>query len=240
MATVLTEADWNASADPDALLEHLRGRISERKLRLFVVACCRRVGHLLTEPRCKQAVEVAERFADDLVGTAELEEVHAAAQLSKPLFADANWAAAWAAAPQATRAAAEAPFLAAQAVARIAADSARSAAWAAVRVGAPDSARAAAWASFEAITESAQTAERREQAGLLREMTGNPLGPSPVCGPWSASVVALANALYAGEPCAFALHDALLEDNHPELAEHFSGDRHPKGCWGLDWILGKR
>ena len=139
MAMPMTEADWLACTDPDALLECLRCRVSERKLRLFVVACCRRIGHLVTEPRCKQAIEIAERFADDLVGAAELEEVHAAAQLSKPLFADANWAAAWAAAPQAVRAAAEAPFMAAQAVAKVAAESARSAAWAAVRVGAPES-----------------------------------------------------------------------------------------------------
>lgn len=240
MAIPATEADWLACTDPDAMLDYLRLRVSERKLRLFVVACCRRVAHLVTEPRCKQAIEIGERFADDRVGSEELEEVHAAAQLSKPLFADANWAAVWAAAPRAMQAATEAPFLAAQAVAKVAAESARSSAWAAVRVGAPESARATAWASFEAITESAQTAERHEQATLLRELIGNPFAGSLIPGPWGASVIALAHALYAGEDCAFALHDALLEDSQPDLAKHFSGGRHPKGCWVLDLILDRK
>ena len=55
------------------------------------------------------------------------------------------------------------------------------------------------------------------------------------------TVVQLAESLYAGQDCAFALHDALLEAGHAELAEHFREERsHPKGCWVVDLILGKK
>jgi len=55
--------------------------------------------------------------------------------------------------------------------------------------------------------------------------------------PWPATVITLAEALYAGEPCAFALRDALLEAGHAEFAEHFQVAEHPKGCAWLDAIL---
>src|SRR5439155_18244431 len=41
-----------------------RSRISGRKLRLFAVGCYRGFGRLFSDWRCRQAIEVAERFAD--------------------------------------------------------------------------------------------------------------------------------------------------------------------------------
>jgi hypothetical protein len=47
--------------------------------------------------------------------------------------------------------------------------------------------------------------------------------------------------LYEGQDCSFALHDALLEAGHAELAEHFQKEqRHSKGCWVVDRVLDKK
>ena len=55
----MTEADWLACADPAPMLEYLRGKLSTRKLILFAVACCRRIGELLDDKRCQDALATA-------------------------------------------------------------------------------------------------------------------------------------------------------------------------------------
>lgn len=82
---------------------------------------------------------------------------------------------------------------------------------------------------------------RRKQCALVHEIFGNPFRPMALPVEWPAPVGQLAEAMYAGEDCAFALRDALLETGHAEFAEHFAGEgHHPKGCWVVDAILGKR
>jgi len=82
--------------------------------------------------------------------------------------------------------------------------------------------------------------ERRNQAALVRHIFGNPFRPHPTVAQLPQTVVQLENALYNGEDCGFALHDALLDAGHPELALHFQEEKeHPKGCWAVDLLLGK-
>ena len=61
----MTEEEWAHCTEPAPMLAFLRGRASDRKLRLFAVACCR---HLLrrvaVDPKDVRAVDVAERYAD--------------------------------------------------------------------------------------------------------------------------------------------------------------------------------
>jgi hypothetical protein len=67
-----TSTMWSECTDPALMLDHLGGLISERKLRLFAVACCRNVPHLLNDEQSRTSVEVSERYADGLANAAEL------------------------------------------------------------------------------------------------------------------------------------------------------------------------
>jgi hypothetical protein len=83
-------------------------------------------------------------------------------------------------------------------------------------------------------------AVRKGFSELLRHIFGNPFRPYPAPPSWPAAVVSLAEAVYNGADATFALHDALLEAGHPELAAHFQAEQsHPKGCWAVDMIIGK-
>jgi hypothetical protein len=68
----MTEAEWLESADVIEMLKSLAGKTTDRKLRLFGCACCRRAWDLLAEECFRNAVEVAERFADGLADKKQL------------------------------------------------------------------------------------------------------------------------------------------------------------------------
>ncbi len=58
----MTEAEWLVACDPQAMLDHLAssGRSSPRKYVLFAIAVCRRVIHLMPDPRSRVPLEVSE------------------------------------------------------------------------------------------------------------------------------------------------------------------------------------
>lgn len=70
----MDEHEWAACGDPRPMLEFLRpsGRASERKLRLFAVACCRDHWHYLSDERSRSSLEVTEQFAEAAKTVAEL------------------------------------------------------------------------------------------------------------------------------------------------------------------------
>jgi hypothetical protein len=68
----VTEQEWQECTDPTPMLEFLRGKVTDRKLRLFACGCCRRIWQQLPAVPTRAAVEVAERYADGLVGRVEV------------------------------------------------------------------------------------------------------------------------------------------------------------------------
>lgn len=207
----MTEADWLGCTDPELMLDYLRGRTSDRKLRLFACACCRRIGHLW-DGRARNTVEVAELFAD---GVADQKKLDAARQTIGGTSLGTR-AVTGGAARNTTEAEA---WLAAR-------NTARNAAW----VAAHHSSASGIWER-----------ERQLQAGLLRDIIGNPFRPAAPVTLTSIRPVALAHDVYEGKSNHELLRQALGEAGYKELAEHFGDNRvHPKGCWALDAILNKR
>jgi hypothetical protein len=82
----MMESEWLACDDPQPMLEFVRGKVSDRKLRLFACACCRAVWDKLTDSRSRQAVELAERYANGLATEEELRSARLQATAAwKPL-----------------------------------------------------------------------------------------------------------------------------------------------------------
>lgn len=222
----MTESEWLSCTDPTPMLRHLRAiDTSERKLRLLACACCRRIWDLLTDPRSRQAVEVAERYAD---GQATLRDLARARAHALTAAGGAAWAAYWAANVKAGGPLWNALAAAAAAPARFAAQQAQGQ-------------QGATW-------ELVQASSVRDQIGLIREIVGNPFRPAHVEPAWRTHdhgiVARLAEGIY--EDRAFdrlpvlsdALEDAGCTDT--DLLSHCRQDgEHVRGCWVVDLLLDK-
>ncbi len=212
----MTEAEWMACTDPVAMLKASRSRLRHRKVRLFAVACCRCVLPLLTDQRSRNAVEVAERYAD---GVASDEELKAAAQAASAVHREAfkikgkeGACREWAAALVADRVA----FRAAESVSWMSGTT---------KVGRADLVRDIIGNPFRPIALDhawlTPTVLTLAQAAYdERSLPTGTLDP--------ARLAVLADAL----------EDAGYAD--PELLGHLRGPGlHVRGCWALDLLLGR-
>jgi hypothetical protein len=246
----MTEKEWLTCTEPQAMLEFLQEKPSERKVRLFAVACCRRIWHLLTDQRSRSAVEVAERFADGKVneierllafeGAADAPSDATPALNHTPLdFSDGSRRAfaAYCASCTAGYTALNATAVAVP-----------------VRSLTRRAAEAVAYASFDpgdstfAASDAAERSEKIGQANILRDVHGNPFRPPMIDSTWLAwencTVLNVAQAIY--DERAFdkmpILADALQSagcDNAEMLNHLRQSGVHVKGCWVVDRLLGK-
>jgi hypothetical protein len=215
----MTETEWLSCEDPEAMLAFLRkaSKLTRRKGRLFGVAVCHRIGHLLTDGRSRRAVEVAERYADGEATPEELDAAYdaafdVAAALSEGADPGASRSAAWAASIAAH------PQYTGEAVALEAAQAAG--------------------------TKDEWTAQANLLRCLFGNPF-RPAAIAPALLSWrDGTIRRLARALYDG--CRFGdlpvLADALEDagcDGEEVLRHCRSRGNHVRGCWVFDLILGR-
>jgi hypothetical protein len=69
------ESDWLASTDPQAMLLGLPPTASDRRLRSFALACCRRIEPRLTHRLSQQALVLADRYCDGLATDKDMRQL---------------------------------------------------------------------------------------------------------------------------------------------------------------------
>jgi hypothetical protein len=228
----VTEAEWQSCDDPCLMLDYIAIKTSDRKLRLFACACCRRVWGLL-KGEGRRAVEAAEGHADGLVAADQMggagtdarrpvDAVYEAANLGgHGVVLTGGLAAGKAASACCTAPAA----LSCEQAARLAALAFGHPAAGIIPLGTPE----------EVVV----------QCRLLRDLFGNPFRPVTLDPSWlSLAVDGLAQNIYAGR--AFhrlrELADALERAGctNPEILAHCrQPGEHVRGCWAVDLLLGK-
>lgn len=223
----MTEAEWLSSHDPEPMLKLLKPKASERKLRLFACACCRRIWAFVKDARSQTAVEVAEAHADGMIDIDDVRRVRGIACFADDGVPDEL-------AYAAANAAFYAVFHRCAWVENAASQSVQTIVESALAAG-----------SDYQVAEAAAELETAAQSDLLRDIFGNPFRPASIsvnC--QTPKIVGLAQTIY----------DERAFDRMPELAdglekagctdagvlEHCRGSGpHVRGCWVIDLVLGK-
>jgi hypothetical protein len=223
----MTEAEWLACDDLPRLIKCQRHQGKDRQLRLFACACARRAWDRL-DGTAREAIELAERFAD---GAASGEELEVAYGTALEAWADAGHA--WMAVVGTGLAVLN-----------------QSASRAALYVS--DHAPEVNWRAGTVSRKKGKTAERQAQLALFRDVIGNPFCPPPfhpACRDATAASLALgayeepdrSSGILESARLA-VLADALEEAgcaNDALLSHLRSPGPHVRGCWALDLILGQ-
>jgi hypothetical protein len=241
----VTEQEWLDCLDPEPMLAFLRGRASDRKLRLFCCGCARRVRGRLYEGWDRlfpPIIDRAERDADGQATGEELSSVELEANIPANDLFDANDG-----------------YLRRHSNAIL---FAICAAGLATRRGLDPATLLREYQGLEEVrarvgvgAEVFAPDEASAQAHLLRDLFGNPFRIVFVFSSWltwqDGLVPGLAHAGYdnrilpSGEldPARLAvLADALEEAgcSEDEILTHLrSPGPHVRGCWALDVVLGR-
>jgi hypothetical protein len=216
----MTEQEWLACGDPQPMLEQLRGKASDRKLRLFACGCCRYFWEMLNE-NSRNPIEVVEDFSDGRRPEEEWLEVRAGAWDATHDVEGTSLAAA------------EAAAIAVGWNGRLS-TRLRPVEW------------QAAWPDFrDAMIAADGSCYPLVPIQMLRDIFGNPFRLVTLNPSWQTSnVTALATAIY--DDRAFdrlpILADA-LEDAGCDNADILNHCRQPgihvRGCWVVDLVLQK-
>ena len=213
----MTEEEWAEQTMPDRRLRYLeeQDRCDRRKARLFGVACCRRIWHLLMDERLRQSVEMAEKYADGFVSRRDMDLYLNAARFA--MRGGSNLAH-----PAETVACAVAVKK--------------------VRPGyiAELSRHAIVWDGDGQYLE-----EEQAQLELVLDIFGNPFRPISFDVSWRTSTaVAIAQGMYESRDfsampiLADALQDAGCEND--DVLNHAAGGPHVRRCWVIDLCSGRR
>jgi hypothetical protein len=237
----MTEREWLACADPQKMLDFLRGKASDRKLRLFAAACCRGLWEWIRVKRSRTAIEQAERYADGLLSKETLDAAAAATSKAWIKFGI-------------NREDVDDGDIRSLRAAHFTCDERE----ALLRVSAMVmNARRRTTSEIELETsreaQDAVEAEGCRHALLLRDLFGNPFRPArSESGLFPPTVVSLGQAAYrertvpSGELdlarlaiLADALEEAGCQD--PDILAHCrQSGLHVRGCWVVDLVLGKQ
>jgi hypothetical protein len=224
----MTEAEWLASEDPSQMLAFLEGRGygSNRKFRLYAVGCCRSVWSWLKDVRSRSAVEAAERYADGYVTPDEmrLAFINAIAAVSDCRDSIPSEYQAIAA------------YLAA----------ARNINESESKIPESEDANEVASHVWSYIYNNDPSGSKMQAPILLRDISGNPFHPLNFDPAWQTEhTVGIALRMYDDRDfdAMPILADALEEagcDNADILNHCRKPGVHVRGCWVVDWVLGKQ
>jgi hypothetical protein len=234
----MIESEWRACMTPEAKLKYMRRNASARKLRLFAVASCRRIWHLLADDTLRKALEAIEGYADGIISTRTIDTWRRKVFKTFDVNSEPRRWTAWHSAV-------------------------RGVAYSLFPTDLDNTVAGAGWAADALATEKCPGSKQRGSAPfrkvfhsalehLLGEIFGNPISPSPIepfCR--TPTVKALAKEVYEKrslpegvfDPIIVAVLADALEDagcTDADILNHLRGPGpHARGCHVIDALLGR-